>query len=245
MDEKTKQEQAAIDAVHAATTGSGEQQPSPDETLTGKKRSPFLAIVNRLRRLPTMAWLARCKLRQAQKARLAAFAKSNVGIVTLTLLVVIIVIAFSVMLRHHHQGNHVASNAWDKPTTRVGGQPVPTHSRTKPLVAHQLTQPVVNTASPTQHSAALADVMDKLSALTVKLNNIEQRLMVVTTLLEKKQHTHSTRQHYRVLGTRLDQDTNQYVADIEYRGQVKAYYAGQRLGHWVVRRVTATGASIR
>ena len=43
----------------------------------------------------------------------------------------------------------------------------------------------------------------------------------------------------------LDQDTNQWVADIEYNGQVKAYYAGQHFGKWVVRNITANGVKVR
>lgn len=246
MDEQTKNDQAAIDAVQAATTGTTDDPNTATNTTPPKKRAGFRAVIERLKALPFAKWGAKCRLTDANKARLKAFAGSNVGIVVIALAVVVVIIVGSVMLRHHKH-HETASNdaAWSNTTRSVAPQPTVAHAKSRRLVTTHLSSPAVTPAVTSQTAVGSQAVMEKLNAMSQQLNNLEQRLMVVTNLLAHKNKAQHVVRHYRVLGTRLDQDTNQYVADIEYAGHVKAYYAGQRMGRWVVRSVNASGATVR
>ena len=91
----------------------------------------------------------------------------------------------------------------------------------------------------------VALMMKKLGVVSDQMKRLDQRMMVISEQLTHHSKHHVINKQYRILGWRLDQDTNQWVTDIEYNGQVKAYYSGQHFGRWTIRSVTANGVKIK
>jgi len=178
----------------------------------------------------------------ATREKLKRFATSNVGITSIVLLIVALFIGINVVRHHHARPSVTASTSqWDAP---VAHQKTPVFSQqTSPQKTSPT--PVVDLEASTATSGQIKSMMQTLSDLSDQMKSLNQRMMVISEQLAKGSHHAAVNKNYRILGWRLDQDTNQWVADIEYNGQVKAYYAGQHFGKWVVRDVTANGVKIR
>lgn len=183
------------------------------------------------------------KLKPQHKEKIKSFATSNVGIVIIVVVIASAAIALGVY--HKHSKALQDNNAWGG--TSVATVQENTEGRSARASA-SVKKPEVKTTFRRESSAndtKLNEVLDELKELKGSMQDLNQRLMVVSQQLTKKVRHERVNHHYRVLGWRLDQDTNQWIADIEYRGRVKAYYPGQRFGRWVVRSVDANGVEIK
>lgn len=186
---------------------------------------------------------ARFHLSETGKARLKAFATSNVGITLMVLLVVVITFGIS-MIRHHHQSQTTVAinSAWQM------SAPNQMNTANQPAVNNlPVTPSALDVDTKTKATdSTMKTVLQSIKKLNHQMTLLNQRVMVISELLSSKQNNHTppASTHYRVLGWRLDQNTNAWVADIEYQGQVKAYRAGQHIGKWVVEDVNANGVKI-
>ena len=181
-------------------------------------------------------------LDDAGREKLKRFATSNIGITSIVLLIVVLFIGINVA-RHHHASSSASTSTsqWNAP---VSHKKAPVFSQ-QTLPQKISGVPAETLASTAATSGQIKSMMQTLTDLSDQMKSLNQRIMVISEQLAKGSHHTAVNKNYRILGWRLDQDTNQWVADIEYDGQVKAYYAGQHFGKWVVRNVTANGVKIR
>lgn len=181
------------------------------------------------------------RLPDAHKAKLKGFATSNGGITAIVLFVVVLFLGIN-LLRHHHARAALTppQSGWNAPVSSK--TPAVSNPALPPTTA-KATLPA--TASAAVSSGQMKNMMHTLTEVSDQMKSLNQRMMVISEQLAHPSHPVAVNRPYRILGWRLDQDTNQWVADIEYNGQVKAYYAGQHVGQWVVRDVTADGVNMR
>jgi len=201
----------------------------------------FSAQIERIKKIDFGHIKNRLHLDNEKKEKIKTFTSTNLGITTIVLLVVVVFIGFGVMRNHRSVAPVATSTSWGSAAAKTSER-IPGKSTGKK--SSRMTKPV-NLPSAPVTASQMKSVMQTLQGLRDNITNLNQRMMVISELLASKGHKAPINSHYRVLGWRLDQDTNQWIADIEYQGQVKAYYGGQRFGHWVVRSVNANGVHIK
>ena len=252
VEEALALDESSVDSASEdeATAKTKAKAKSTEETQS--KLSMLLEqVASKVKSIDLSAIKDKVNLSDDKKEKLRAFATSNVGITVIVLTFVVIFISANVYrLRHknHHQTTvpTVSSDSqWGRPIPRhhAISSPAPSEQKAHALDAGNYVSHHARNR-PTQIVASKR-IMQMLSDIHNQMQSLNQRMMVISQQLAHSTHHHTVNHHYRVLGWRLDQDTNQWIADIEYAGKVKAYYAGQRFGHWTVRSVSSTGVKIR
>jgi hypothetical protein len=242
VEEKLNLKQPTSKAPDGDHVDEESQNDNVKERQSGKIASLLKRVMLKIKQTDFSVIKNKFHLNDARKEKLKRFSTSNLGITTIVLTIVILFIGINVIRRHHSSQSAPSSNAsWSTSNTNQKTSDV--SSQTLAQKSDSQTAPMPSSAGVT--SAQLTNMMQTLSDLTDQMKSLNQRMMVISQELTNKSHHAVINRKYRILGWRLDQDTNQWVADIEYNGQVKAYYAGQHFGKWVVRNITANGVKVR
>ncbi len=171
-----------------------------------------------------------------------AIALSNTGLGVIAALIILLLVGLHF---HHHKTtmtDAVNTVAWNNAMPDDEGRPMDNKNVS------------VNTLNNKTNSVSIAasdlkNLQDAVKNLQQSFAETNERLLVLTSQVNDEKNARKkqegARKPYRLLGVHLDQNTNQWAADVEYNDSVLSVMAGQQFDGWHVHDVNAQGALIQ
>jgi hypothetical protein len=87
-------------------------------------------------------------------------------------------------------------------------------------------------------------LQSQINTLKDNMTGMQQKINELTVEIAKQKSAPAMRTPYQLLGVRFDNDSQQWVADIQVGNAVKSVTAGEEFNGWHVENVDSQGASI-